>query len=400
MPEVNLKTVLPILLCGLGPAMVHGAAPATEAAPAVTRIAVVEGANPTNTDIAGTYEKATLDVNSGIIKGTGAGSPSVELGGISVGTSVPILMLPGAIAGGIYGKAQKELQDFRDALADDLADATHQPLTNYLLALHVYQNLRNLPGLEVRLYGAGVAIPEDIDEVLYVSIRDMAIDVEKNDANLKTTAEVELSRRDGSKAPDRRWFYYQDSDTLGNWTRNDNALWRDYANFARHYLGREIATDVFSGVKLRYSLQPQASASVKTGRNDTWHGSSKSKTPELAWEFTLPAQDPQFAWADALGDADIDFDVEIYDKHRLVYAKERVPDATHRVEAALEPCGTYLWSVRPVYHVDGGIRYGEWMRHDTVAENLGDRGLVGRDASAAPAYVQDFASLSIDCRAR
>jgi len=397
MLEVDPRFILLILLCGLVPAV----APASEAAPAVTRVAVVEGAKPTDTDIAGTYEKATLDVNSGILKGTGAGSPSVDVGGISIGTSVPILMIPGAIAGGFYGKAQKEIQDFRDALADDLADATHQPLTNYLLALHVYQELRDVPGIEARLYGAGATIPEDTDEVLYVSIRDVAIDVEKSDADLKTTAEVELARRNGSQVPERRWFYYQDSDTLGNWTKNDNALWHDYANFARYYLGREIAIDLFSGVRLHHSLQPAGSDSINTGRNDTWHGSSKSKMPTLAWELTLPPQeDPQFAWANALSDADIDFDVEIYDKHRIVYARERVPDATHQVQAALEPCQSYLWSVRPVYHVDGGIKYGEWMRHGTSAENVGDKGLVGRNASTAPAYVQDFASLSIDCKAR
>ena len=38
---------------------------------------------------------------------------------------------------------------------------------------------------------------------------------------------------------------YQDRDTLRNWTANDNAAWRNYANFARHYVGREIADRVY-----------------------------------------------------------------------------------------------------------------------------------------------------------
>lgn len=66
---------------------------------------------------------------------------------------------------------------------------------------------------------------------------------------------------------------------------------------------------------------------------------------------------------------------------------------------------TICWSVRPSYHVGGTIRYGEWMRFvpppDPEAKQSVVAGpvssLVGRQASLAPAYIQDFASLEIKC---
>jgi hypothetical protein len=59
----------------------------------------------------------------------------------------------------------------------------------------------------------------------------------------------------------------------------------------------------------------------------------------------------------------------------------------------------YRWSVRPSYHVDGGVKFGEWMRFNSdngIANDTG-KGSVGRKASEAPAYTQDFALLEIKC---
>jgi len=43
-------------------------------------------------------------------------------------------------------------------------------------------------------------------------------------------------------------------------------------------------------------------------------------------------------------------------------------------------------------------RYGEWMRLATPTAK--GNGNVGRDISAAHAYLQDFASLEVDCRSK
>ncbi len=95
--------------------------------------------------------------------------------------------------------------------------------------------------------------------------------------------------------------------------------------------------------------------------------------------------------------SDIYYDVEIYDMHRPVYSKQQIQDPRHTVAVELDACRTYRWSVRPSYHVDGDIRYGDWMRYNA---NAGNNGNEGRKASEAPAYIQDFASLEIKCSAK
>jgi len=75
------------------------------------------------------------------------------------------------------------------------------------------------------------------------------------------------------------------------------------------------------------------------------------------------------------------------------------------IEYEIDACKTYRWSVRPTYHVDGAIKYGEWMKiipdaeTDTESETEleFENGIAGRRASVAPAYIQDFASLKIEC---
>jgi hypothetical protein len=66
----------------------------------------------------------------------------------------------------------------------------------------------------------------------------------------------------------------------------------------------------------------------------------------------------------------------------------------------LEPCKTYHWSVRPSYHVRDDIRFGEWMRFDSDTDSPTRKGIVGRNASDAPAYIQDYALLEIKCGRR
>ena len=136
-------------------------------------------------------------------------------------------------------------------------------------------------------------------------------------------------------------------------------------------------------------------------KND-WHGSSKTTTPTLAWERVPPAGalSPVIA---AASEATIDYDVEIYDNRRLVYSERRVPDPVHTLRYGIEACKSYRWSVRPTYRLDGQVRYGEWMRakpqagaDDETAVPAGN-GNIGRKASQAPAYIQDFALLTIKC---
>lgn len=363
-------------------------------------LAVVPGADPTSHDIAGSYDEEKPSLSGGIVSGTTMGTPSIDAGPVTVSTSIPGLILPGAIVGGLYGHAKGKVQEFRDALTEDLASATNQPLTNSRLALLVYQELQGLPDLESNLFAATTPIADDTDAILYVSINNVVIDVRDHEAILKTTAEITiLSKGDGTRLY-RKWFYYQDMDTLSHWTENDNALWHDYANFASHYLGREIAADVFARVTPRHELRPAATESMSLKRNNEWQGTSKFKAPALAWDLTLLGDDPHYVWVDKIDESDIYYDLEIYDTHRLVYAKEQIPDPYYKLESNLATCENYRWSIRPSYHVGDSIKYGEWMRSPSEIEQVAGKGHIGQEASEAPAYIQDFPYLKIDCRAR
>jgi len=233
-----------------------------------------------------------------------------------------------------------------------------------------------------------------------VSINNVVIDVRDNEAILKTTAEITmLSKSDGSRLY-QKWFYYQDRDKLSSWTENDNALWHDYANFASHYLGREIAADVFARVTPLHELRPVATKSMLLKRNNEWQGSSKSRAPELAWKLTLLGDDPHYSWVDEISESKLYYDLEIYDTHRLVYAKEQITEPYFKLDRELDPCKSYRWSIRPSYHVGNSIKYGEWMRSPSETEQKTGNGHIGEKASEAPAYLQDFAYLKIDCRAQ
>jgi hypothetical protein len=363
-------------------------------------VVIVPGADPTKQDIAGSYDKKAPGISGGIVQGSRLGSPTVDVGGINVGVSIPQLMLPGALVGGAAGYARQKVQDFRDALAKDLANADDQPLTNSRLALHVYQEIRSEPGLEPRLFAPSVPIPDDTDAILFVSINDVTIDVRGDDAILKTTAEITLRNRGDGTAMYQRWVYYQDQDSLANWTRNDNALWRDYANFASHYLGREVAAEVFTRVKLRHEIKPVKTKSLSIRRNDDWQGSSKSRTPTLAWALTLAGHNPDYPWAGEVDESNTDYDLEIYDTHRLVYAEHGIPDPAYTLATSLDACRTYRWTVRPAYRIGGSVKYGEWMRAPSASGDDAGGGNTGENASEAPAYLQGFPSLKIDCRAK
>ena len=356
-------------------------------------LAVVPGTDAADKNLAGTYDEDTLGASGGMAVGTQAGTPSVDVGPVTVSTSVPQLTLPGAVLGSLYGHTERKMQEFRDALAEDLAATSSQPLNSERLARHVYQDLQDLPVPDTRLFAATTPVPEGIDAVLHVNINDVVIDVRDGDAILKTTTEISLRRQSDGERLYRRWIYYQDQDSLSNWTKNDNALWRDYANFASHYLGRAISSAVFAGTDLEHELAPAESKSVSLQRRDKWQATSKSIAPTLAWDFNLPDET-------SIDASNVYFDVEIYDNQRLVYEQQRIAQTELRIARNLEPCKTYRWSVRPAYQTSDSIRYGDWMQAPTAAAATTVNGIEGRKASTAPAYIQDFATLKIHCRAR
>lgn len=365
----------------------------------IRRAVIVGGHVAAGKDVDGTYKKATPGLEGGMAEGSRLGTISTEVGPVNVNFPVPILTIPGAIYGGLTGASKREIQEFRDALTEELANADSQPLTNYGLALDVHRELARMPSPTTKLFAPGVDIPDDTDAVLYVRFNNTGIDVQGRDAIVTVSATATLqSAADGSNLYERE-VWYRDQDTLSNWTKNDNALWRDFSNFAAHYLAREIVAEVFGRIDTPHVLTPTASDSVKADRRDPRLFTSRTRRPTLAWDLGVDADKPVPAWLGSIGAADLSYDVEIYDEHRLVYAEKQVREPRHTLAVELPECSTYRWTVRPVYRIDGATRYGRWLRFSTESEKAATAsdGLLGRNASTAPAYIQDFAKLRLRC---
>jgi hypothetical protein len=366
----------------------------------ISKMVIIGRESPPQEEISGSYRKETPGLVGGMNEGSRLGTISQEIGGVNVNFPVPILTIPGAIFGGLSGAAQREMQAFRDGLTKELSAADNTPLTNEGLALDVYQELGRLSGPETKLFAPSVPIPDDTDAILFVSFEDVGIDVDGDAAILAVSAKATVrDPHDGLKIYDTV-VAYEDRDTLKNWTANGNALWKDYANFAAHYLAREITAVLFARVEPAHRLQPVESRTVTPVKKNAWHGVSKSTTPTLAWQRLAPADAVSPAIAGA-GEADIQYDVEVYDNHRLVYSERQVTGPEHTLSYEIDACKTYRWSVRPSYRIDGVVRYGEWMRFrpepGAEAATPAGNGNVGRKASEAPAYIQDFAQLQIKC---
>lgn len=128
-------------------------------------VVVLPGRSPVNQGISGSYQKPTLGLFDGAADGsTIGGGVSKEIGPVSVGLPFPILTLPGAIFGGIKGKTERDIQEFRDRLTADLAQAASQPLTHDALASDVFWGLRNVPNLDPKIFALTTPIPNDMTQ--------------------------------------------------------------------------------------------------------------------------------------------------------------------------------------------------------------------------------------------
>lgn len=362
----------------------------------VAEVVVVGGDSPIDQAITGTYEDETPGVYGGISGGAAAATPSAQVGPVNVNFPFPILQLPGAIIGGVAGAAKRQMQELRDKMTDDIAEANNKTLINEGLALDVYRGLQRRPDLDTALYAASTELPDGTEAAMYVKVKEITIDVQKNYAILTAAASVSLESVSAGNKIYSREYRYQDRATLEEWTNNDSALWQDFANYARHYLGREITADTFTRVELNVELEPVKTDDIKLSRKNVWKGSTRAETPTLAWEFKLLDNSAYGTWTDDVGGNDVAFDLEIYDEHRMVYEMKQLTGTTHKLVYELDPCVTYRWSIRPTFHIGSDVRVGEWMQAPGATGFKS--GVVGRDATVSPAYTQDFASLKFECR--
>ena len=375
---------------------------------AVQKLVVISGRAPAKQDVTGSYEKATPGLVGGMDAGSRMGTISKEVGGVPISIPIPGLALPGAIFGGLTGLTKRQLQEFRDELTEEIVNADSPPLRSDGLAIDAFWGVRRLPHMDSNLFSINVEIEEDTDAVLYIAFDDLIINVDGGDALITAAARGILRRHSDGHLLYETVVQYEDRDTLKNWTANDNALWREYTNFARYYLGREVAADIFGRVYVDHSIAPVATDTATAVRKQPNALQSKSLTPTLAWRLELKGDDG-YAWSDDIDASKITYDIEIFDKRQLVYDAQDLPDPVHTLAYELEGCQEYRWSVRPNYHIDGEVRHGEWMRFappekkrkkkdsEEALPAIVRKGLFGRRASEASAYTQDFAKLALDC---
>ena len=382
------------------------AAPDTRAEPthmsearraSVKKLVVLPTETPPEGVVTGTYRKETLGVLDGMDDGRKYGDGiSTDVGGIRVNYPIPVLTIPGMLLGGLTGGTRRAIQDFRDELTADLAEAAGRTLTNDALASDVFWGLRNVTSLDPKIYALTTPIPEDVDAVLFVSMTGIQIEVQDKEAIITTTGNGTLRRLSDGRDIYTANVFYEDRDKLVDWTRNGNAAWHSYAQFARHYIGREISGQIAERIDIERELKPVESENVDRVRKNDWQSVTKTTTPTLAWRHSLLGGGSSGIEVDGIGAADIFYDIEVYDLQQPVYSAKNLTEPRHTLSVELD-CKTYRWSVRPAYRIDGVVKYGDWMRFETAA---GGNGNVGTKASGVPAYIRDFASLEIKCRRR
>ncbi len=358
----------------------------------ISRLVILPTEGAGSESVTGTYGKKTPGLGGGMAKGAEIGQVPVEVGHVPIVIPIPILRELGMLVGGIRGSAQRIRQELRDRMVEDLSAAVGQPLSNNALANDVYWGLRNVSTVEPKLFAETTPIPTDTDAILYVYVNDITLNAQDDEAIISTKATARLQRYSDGTTLYHKEVTYEDRDKLRNWARDDFVLWDEYRVFARHYIGRELSAELFERVALDHSLEPADSPSIKPDKKKPWHGKTKTQSPTLAWSFELRGDDKA-----AANDATVLWDLEIYDARQPVYSAEQIAGTQHTVDVPLEACKTYHWTVRPTYKRSDGHINGEWMRRPAGTGK--GNGNVGRAISEAHAYIQDFASFEVDCKA-
>ena len=267
---------------------------------AVKKVVVLPGRSPSSGSVTGSYEKQTDGLLEGIGKGSEIGVLRKDVTGIPVSIPIPILTIPGAIFGGLSGGIKRQIQDMRDAMTEELAESAESPLSNDALATDVFWRLRDVHGVQPKVLALTTPIPEDTDAVLYVSFSDASINVDGKIATITFTALATLRRYADGQYLYENQIFYEDTDTLENWTEDDNAAWHNYANYARHYVGREIVAELFERTLVRQELRPLATDTVSQVKKQVVERKEKSSlhgnikmigAREPHWQTTSQAPD-------------------------------------------------------------------------------------------------------------
>ena len=322
----------------------------------------------------GDYLKETPGVGEGAATGAGAGFAvtgemiAEDPRAILIAPIVlPFAVVLGSITGAAAAKIQQEIQEFRDELTSEITESSNRPLPADVLADALSSRLQKLTGMAASIEAGDDTNRDDVDAFLDVSVTSLTILVEKGDATMTTNVSAALRRTSDKSLLFGGGYSFAQKNSLRNWAADDYAEWAEYLQSAKRNISREISADMFERILLRHVLRPVASESVALVSRGNWNGKTRIQTPTLAWELFLLGGDSYGEWVDRIDEDNILFDLEIYDGSTLAYAADGILESHHEIQRPLDKCKDYSWSVRPVYHVDGKSRAGEWMRYSSLS---------------------------------
>ncbi len=224
---------------------------------------------------------------------------------------LPLAMIAGSVVGAAGGKIEQEVRKYRDGLTEEMLNESNPVLPSATLAAELERFIHSSRGIEV------ASLP-DADAILTVTLTEIGVETEGNDAEMSATADLLLQAGDGETLYEHS-VTYRERDTLRNWTKNDNAQWEQFTATARAYLAREGATQLFETIVTRHVLRPTGNNTYKIKKAGlAWSGQALTDTPTLSWDFVLLGGD-DFDGTD-IADNPPRYDLEIYDGNRIVYA--------------------------------------------------------------------------------
>ena len=243
----------------------------------ISSVSVHAGSGAPSLYVGGDYGEPTMTAGEGAKAGAAAGvlatgeMMSEDLRAtILVPIVLPIAVVAGSIVGGAAAKVNEQVREFRDELTDELLDESNPELPSAELA-------HELEGLLVSAGDVKVLDDSAADASLTITLTEISIVVDGNDAEMSATARAVLQGRDGRTLYSITYGYW-DRHSLSDWVANDNALWNEFRSNARRHIARGVSSELFESIITRHVLRPV---------DNEWQRRAKSSPPVLAWDFVL-----------------------------------------------------------------------------------------------------------------
>jgi hypothetical protein len=335
-------------------------------------------------------------------------APLALLAGPSVFLALPAIMGGGAVVGLAAGTAaglERVVPKEEAAAIERLAkDGVGQLRLPEVTAEAVEGSVKKLAGLDAAAVAAGGA---ELGPDWYRTLRGRgfgaAIELKLKEVGfvgsgsdpiiaLFMTAEARLiDTASGQPAGLRGLVYVSPERGIRQWARDGAALTMAEIERGYHTLAERIVEDlVLRAIGDRepdnvYALtcglvprrpRPQWEGVPGVGSGRLAESPVESVTPMLEWEPAGQVGPVNDAVSASTRTGKIAYDLRIWSSVDgapvdLVYERQGLPQPQHRVETALEPDSTYLWSVRTRYVVDGRTLVTRWNAANLPTFRLG-----------------------------